>query len=68
MGELKPCPFCGGEAIIKVDFRLVASGEDDVYLVGCRDYECRGFVFIGPHYMSESKAIEAWSKRVNDGD
>ena len=64
MYNLKPCPFCGGEA-------AVATTLDDeggiVYSVGC--HKCR--IAIAKQrdgYFWERKydAIEAWNRRTNE--
>ena len=56
--ELKPCPFCGGEAKVwhcsDLDIRN--------YLVICEDCgACTKYT------DSEDLCIEAWNRRVNDG-
>ena len=54
--ELKPCPFCGGEAItLKNTFRQ--------YGVGCNDNDCEVEPGIAPIFDYESEAIEAWNRR-----
>ena len=60
MTELKPCPFCGGEAII-----VNEAIRENVYgstikgtAIGCRNCECHMF------YRNRELAIEAWNKRV----
>ena len=56
MSELKPCPFCGGEAEI-----LTAESMHGGYLSGimCNDCRSRGDV-----YDTEAEAIEAWNTRA----
>ena len=54
--ELKPCPFCGGEAVINPVFDL------HVYFVHCKNCDCA----IGRFYRDKCDAIEAWNRRVND--
>lgn len=60
MSELKPCPFCGGEAEI-----LTAESMRGGYLFGimCNDCCSRGDV-----YENEAEAIEAWNTRAVSGD
>ena len=61
MSELKPCPFCGGEAIvIKTD---LGDGCAEFYHAVCLDcsvemkqYEC----------MTRKEAIEAWNRRASE--
>jgi Lar family restriction alleviation protein len=53
--ELKPCPFCGGEARI-IDF------EDDeyrYYQICCTKCKCKMDAHIGKH-----NAIDAWNRRA----
>lgn len=52
MSELKPCPFCGGEAFINL--------ERDCRWVECRKCGAMGYVEIG----GEAEAIEAWNMRA----
>ena len=55
MAELKPCPFCGGEAKpIKID------GE---WYIKCGNYCCEQSVL----YEDVEMAIEAWNRRAEDG-
>lgn len=60
--KLKPCPFCGGEAVVE------CHDEDygDDWIVSCinLDGECE----ITPHtkfYETKQEAIEAWNRRSN---
>lgn len=52
MDQLKPCPFCGGEA--KISLFLSRYG------IACT--ECMGAVLSAPG-MTETEAIEAWNRR-----
>lgn len=54
MEELKPCPFCGGEAKI---FTPTIS----TYIM-CK--ECKASTNL---YSQSEEAIEAWNRRYNDG-
>ena len=51
MTELKPCPFCGGEA----EYGLTMAGEE-VYCT-----ECKAAM---PRFTTEDATIEAWNKRA----
>ena len=51
--ELKPCPFCGGEARIFYPDCTFAR-------VGCR--QCRT---VSNGYATQQEAIDAWNRRVN---
>lgn len=57
--KLKPCPFCGGEAKIAVDFGLFAQ---ESQTCGCLKCGCR-------LNLSETrkKSIKAWNTRVEGG-
>lgn len=66
MSELKPCPFCGGEATIS----SVPEGTWDKFIPHCKSVGCLAF-YIGFSdeglYGTKEKAIEAWNRRVDDG-
>ena len=61
--ELKPCPFCGGEAeVVKIPEGLNWEG---CYVVGCDDNSmCMGninhFTMV---FFTPETATEAWNKR-----
>lgn len=58
MEKLKPCPFCGGEAII---VHVGRSGSR----VTCKYCYCStAFVSISTIYSCDEKAAEAWNRRV----
>lgn len=63
--ELKPCPFCGGEAEInphsfwnekEKDFT------DKTFGVVCGECQTSGNQFYG----TEAEAVEAWNRRADD--
>ena len=55
MIELRPCPFCGGEAkIIKGALRVW------IHCFGCG-------IQLAARYLTEEDAAEAWNRR-NDGE
>lgn len=54
--KLKPCPFCGGEAIRGIACHV---HEDYAFRVECR--ECK---IVTPFYDTEAEAIEAWNRRT----
>ena len=62
MKELKPCPFCGGEAVLKRTNQCYAYS----YSVVCKDKFCRGRS-IKP-VRSEHVAIEMWNRRCKNDD
>ena len=69
--DLKPCPFCGGDAEICSHY----FEEEDMTLwqVRCKE---RPYAVEHPCYTADSfisfdnkeKAIEAWNRRANDAD
>lgn len=66
MPELKPCPFCGGEAFVDVHSFWNEDTQDftdHTYGAGCEVCLVKTISF----YNTEKEAIEAWNRRVNDG-
>lgn len=58
MDELKPCPFCGGEAETgKTVFGLRAG----LIFVFCKKCYASSL-----DYKTEKEAIKVWNRRVND--
>ena len=58
--EMKPCPFCGGEG-------YYAKGVDSgLYMGGCLNKECRGYVMNDIKRGRPEEAIEAWNKRAGE--
>lgn len=58
MSELKPCPFCGGEAEMLTAESMHGG---NLYGVMCNCCACRTDVFD-----NEAEAIEAWNTRADD--
>ena len=58
MVELKPCPFCGGEAF---KFKMNDHGFV-LFSVVC--HECHAKTNAT---TTEERAVEAWNRRVSDG-
>lgn len=55
-GELKPCPFCGGEASVDVgDF-------------GGMVCSCEKCFSQGKECETEAEAIKEWNRRVKDDE
>ena len=57
MDELKPCPFCGGEAILGWDYK------EEVYFIHCK--KCRCTIYNGNEIRDE--AVADWNRRYEDG-
>jgi Lar family restriction alleviation protein len=57
MAELKPCPFCGGEAAV-IDNGCFVD-------VSCKNFHCRGWA-DSLMFKSKEEAIEAWNRRAVD--
>ena len=55
MTEIKPCPFCGGEATFISDHR----GED----IACQNDGCCTNPSTSDFYDTYEEAIEAWNTR-----
>lgn len=64
MNNLKPCPFCGGQADISVDHEAVkdTEGRRWAYTIVCN----RCCATSGLTY-SPKKARDAWNRRAADG-
>lgn len=56
MSELKPCPFCGGEA-------AVFTYNNEEYDVKCRNPYC---LAKSSRWDTEAEAIDAWNTRTDD--
>lgn len=56
MMELKPCPFCGGEA------EIYTANNGKYGLVFCKKCEVET-----PAFKGINNAISAWNRRVTDG-
>lgn len=57
--KLMPCPFCGGEAIMKIQ-RHIPKGYE--YTPTCKNTSCAGR--LTKKWLTETEAIEAWNRRV----
>lgn len=55
MENLKPCPFCGGEALVRRTM-------EEEMMIECDNSQC----LIRPRtpWVSEEEAIESWNRRV----
>lgn len=65
MNNLKPCPFCGGKAIIARTKKTLRNQ----YAVSCVNSRCIAERLSNPfvmHFLTETEAIEAWNRRVGE--
>lgn len=62
MSELKPCPFCGGEANL-VDYGLTGM----MKVVQCSDCGARTRAF-NPKVKRGESACDAWNRRANNDE
>ena len=63
MTELKPCPFCGGEAEVRDHGRITKRQRLPFFRVKCK--ECG--VSRTKYSTTISAAIELWNERAEDG-
>ena len=62
--KLKPCPFCGGEAV-RMDFLDNPPFKE---MKGTRYFGCRNCCVVSFSHMTEAEAIEAWNTRHERAD
>lgn len=61
MTDIKPCPFCGGEAETLKDFDCLLS--EWQYYIQCK--KCYSSSHL---YKTDDEAIAAWNRRAKEGD
>lgn len=64
MSELKPCPFCGWEAMLE-QARVRKGYESSVVCCGCLVY--MPTITYDTQEEADEAAIEAWNRRAGDG-
>lgn len=66
MSELKPCPFCGGEAKITHDTRDMITDEYRVKCLICGTILRHRVTeyWVDSVFDTKEQAIEAWNRRV----
>lgn len=62
MSGLKPCPFCGGEPLIKTTNIQTKAVSANFYTVACLD--CNAEIYL--YFKTLDEAIEAWNRRVSE--
>jgi Lar family restriction alleviation protein len=56
--ELKPCPFCGGEAYLRDDV-----SHSTAYFIGCATMDCFGEIHWG---QTMAETVRGWNTRAPD--
>lgn len=67
--ELKPCPFCGGEAKLARNYIIIKGKSEKSSWVYCTKCSSKTTYFLRSkveRYMST--AAEAWNRRADNGD
>jgi Lar family restriction alleviation protein len=62
MAELKPCPFCGGKAVVYKE------NGDEMVSIACSECNC-GTAYISGASSTEKKieiAVQDWNRRFDD--
>lgn len=63
MSDLKPCPFCGGEAMRKTVISPFAN--EPWHYVSCENPRCRVEV-VTAAYAKQRDATKAWNRRAHE--
>ena len=61
--ELKPCPFCGGKAVINHDTMFGSDNPTEYYRVYCTNDEC-SMGCPDALFDSEEEIIKDWNTRI----
>lgn len=65
MRDMKPCPFCGGEASIHESNRYPSlGGRITGYTVVCTNTHCINYMIDDWYKRSKKKAIKRWNTRA----
>ena len=67
INDLKPCPFCGKEAVLKSDIRWPSDNNGESvtgYEVVCVNYKCPIYKADNTYFRSPEEAIAAWNRRI----
>ena len=65
MSELKPCPFCGGEATSS-EKTTDPKNTFEFGWIGCQ--QCRCFINYINNSRGKKQAEDAWNRRVGEGE
>ncbi len=68
--KLKPCPFCGGKALLQIDVRYPKPKCEarQAYEVICPNWDCIIREADNKYFLTKKKAIDAWNTRVEVAD
>lgn len=58
--EPKPCPFCGGAAVVSEEECFIACGNDNCVITPCLDWS------VAPKINTKAEAIAAWNRRAGE--
>lgn len=65
--DLKPCPFCGREAVVEETHRYPRNRHSvypvKVYTPVCLNMDCIIYKADNQYYKTIRKAVEMWNKR-----
>lgn len=70
MSDLKPCPFCGGEAIAKLSSAkwVDEAYRGKIFVVGCKECSCTTSPYLALNIIdrceAKRQAIAAWNRRA----
>ena len=63
MQELKPCPFCGSDAVLTHEKGRFS--REPMWTVRCTNAHCPAYYIKDFYHESPGPAEDAWNKRVN---
>ena len=67
MSELKPCPFCGGEAVPRYTEKNTNGWTSNIIYRSKKGFvECKKCYARTKEHGKMCRAIEAWNRRAND--
>ena len=64
--EVKPCPFCGGEAKLVKGIKYIDNKETSIWQYVCNNKDCLIYEGYARYQLSEEEALKAWTRRWKD--